>query len=782
MVAETALLITCSWTSIQSLIGKSISVLVEPSVARLPGTQTGRPKQLLVTGSSSLHWSFPVDECQSWFACLSHFWEYWPRRIQFSHNGKPIIPDDWPNIHAQACKAIVRIHLETSPNVKEPVGGILLATEFSQLSEKAPPRESDLGQTVSPTIKRTENDPSAAERSTAPVQTDVETTKSSRLHPDTAGKNQPADLKVKQPVTKKPTFHVFAWMNQIDCTTWPDQEVITHSENLQNGNMSELNLKGDLKEMDRFLKRNTSFVENLAYKECPQHSRKEVYTFLGKEEDKIIALAEQDDEYRKIYEIQADVVYRAELLFSFFLPSCFDGHTVGKLWGAIYSLIMAISPVKSSSFKESTANQDATTSNRSIIELSEEFPRAWLHLLMALPFCVKDRHIAAFEVQSDICSSLISEGTRKSVRGIAHLSLVRRSAFMPSDIVSLINLVLLGDITPSTKTQLLDISDTYLEYLSILESNIESNPLDRGHQDKITSFKQEIIVILDNLMHQSRILTYPKLLTQPTERRAIRGGPPAAPYCANELPRPSQIERSSYREHGSSYAAPPEVSYVSRTRESNRSDYDPERARSDYVDRPDRLTTVESSHLAGSHLDPTDPSGVQGLLIQETQSMFDPFLLLERPPNQNPLAQNIQNIDYNKDRQEAAVYAFTIVTIIFLPLSTVASILGMNVNDVRNMELTQWVFWVTAIPLTFIIITLCLIWAGELRNFWTGFSNIWSRRRSEERPRRSGYYGPAQDWQSMLDGRADDTKRADVASRRVPLFRKKAPEESDEWI
>ena len=89
-------------------------------------------------------------------------------------------------------------------------------------------------------------------------------------------------------------------------------------------------------------------------------------------------------------------------------------------------------------------------------------------------------------------------------------------------------------------------------------------------------------------------------------------------------------------------------------------------------------------------------------------------------------AQNIQKIDSNKDRQEAAIYAFTIVTIIFLPLSTVASILGMNTFDVRNMTVNQWVFWATALPLMVVIITLCLIWAGELKNFWEGFAKLWS--------------------------------------------------------
>jgi hypothetical protein len=71
----------------------------------------------------------------------------------------------------------------------------------------------------------------------------------------------------------------------------------------------------------------------------------------------------------------------------------------------------------------------------------------------------------------------------------------------------------------------------------------------------------------------------------------------------------------------------------------------------------------------------------------------------------------------NKDRQEAAIYAFTIVTIIFLPISTVASVFGMNTYDIRNMGQSQWLFWATALPLTTIVIVVSLIAAGIIP--WT---------------------------------------------------------------
>ena len=68
----------------------------------------------------------------------------------------------------------------------------------------------------------------------------------------------------------------------------------------------------------------------------------------------------------------------------------------------------------------------------------------------------------------------------------------------------------------------------------------------------------------------------------------------------------------------------------------------------------------------------------------------------------------------SKEQQERAIYVFTIVTIIFLPISTVSGIFGMNVKDVRDMDNGQWVFWAVAIPVTAIVIVGSLFGAGVL--------------------------------------------------------------------
>jgi Mg2+ and Co2+ transporter CorA len=82
-------------------------------------------------------------------------------------------------------------------------------------------------------------------------------------------------------------------------------------------------------------------------------------------------------------------------------------------------------------------------------------------------------------------------------------------------------------------------------------------------------------------------------------------------------------------------------------------------------------------------------------------------------------------VESNKDRQEKAALTFTTVTVLFLPLTLLASIFGMNTNDIRNMDLNQWIFWVIGAPLCVVGL---LLWLSYLGTFKT-----WARRLKEWR-------------------------------------------------
>ncbi|KAH6616338.1 hypothetical protein C7974DRAFT_427340 [Boeremia exigua] len=68
------------------------------------------------------------------------------------------------------------------------------------------------------------------------------------------------------------------------------------------------------------------------------------------------------------------------------------------------------------------------------------------------------------------------------------------------------------------------------------------------------------------------------------------------------------------------------------------------------------------------------------------------------------LAESLRhNIDIAEEGNSKAILIFTLVTIIFLPLSFVSSVFGMNTIDVRDMESTQTLFWAVALPVTAVV-------------------------------------------------------------------------------
>jgi len=118
----------------------------------------------------------------------------------------------------------------------------------------------------------------------------------------------------------------------------------------------------------------------------------------------------------------------------------------------------------------------ASISDRLKIELPEELTKAWLHVIMALAFCIKDKHFTAFEEQNEICSRLLDDGMLKVVYNLNHQSLSERLVLMPYELTTFINSILLGDLTASSTPQPPAIHEVYLEYLRILVSSVDNYP------------------------------------------------------------------------------------------------------------------------------------------------------------------------------------------------------------------------------------------------------------------------------------------------------------------
>lgn len=155
--------------------------------------------------------------------------------------------------------------------------------------------------------------------------------------------------------------------------------------------------------------------------------------------------------------------------------------------------------------------------NRSDVQLPNELTTAWLHLVLALTFCVEDMRL--FDSQMTTCNELIDQGIQKVIfEHISKVELSNYAVFLPFEFASLVAFQLSRDQNGS----ITDISDTYLEYLKTLvsgasisrvaeltflqQSDVEGNPLDRSHQDRIVLLKQEIDVISETLYAQQHVL------------------------------------------------------------------------------------------------------------------------------------------------------------------------------------------------------------------------------------------------------------------------------------
>ncbi|KAL2417600.1 hypothetical protein ABEF94_005838 [Exophiala dermatitidis] len=88
-----------------------------------------------------------------------------------------------------------------------------------------------------------------------------------------------------------------------------------------------------------------------------------------------------------------------------------------------------------------------------------------------------------------------------------------------------------------------------------------------------------------------------------------------------------------------------------------------------------------------------------------------------------------QAVEIQQEDHGKAILVFTIVTIIFLPMSFVTGFLGMNTADLRNLHSGQWIFWAAAVPLTCVVVgvTVWIGYRGESLSRWLW---LWKANRS----------------------------------------------------
>lgn len=88
--------------------------------------------------------------------------------------------------------------------------------------------------------------------------------------------------------------------------------------------------------------------------------------------------------------------------------------------------------------------------------------------------------------------------------------------------------------------------------------------------------------------------------------------------------------------------------------------------------------------------------------------------------------QTRNGVEVRQEDQGKAILVFTIMTVVFMPLSFVTGYFGMNTEDIRNMGSSQTLFWTVSIPFTVVIISAVLLVAFQADRLREAFDNLLS--------------------------------------------------------
>ncbi|PNP48191.1 hypothetical protein THARTR1_10332 [Trichoderma harzianum] len=515
------------------------------------------------------------------------------------------------------------------------------------------------------------------------------------LKPDTTA-NKASEKRPEQPAAAPEYLHVFTLL----------------SKSADSSNDSILkDLQEQLSAAEKFLAEKTSYTAQRGYKRCELMTRDGVNGQL----ERLAARIEEkkSDTVRRSYEERLDVFNMADTLFQLFFPLTFHGPTTGKYWGALSKLMempeldkeddvrgisSPVSQIRNTLWQLTQDIQSfqnlmsfAGKEDRAAMELPHELVTAWLHIVFGL---IYGTYALDWYSHMTKAKSLLKEGMQKMVESVSAQNLLDKAVMQPTEVMSLIALNLLHDDVGKYD----DISDTYSLYLNSLDTDITTKAPSRTYQHRIDLVNQEMTAIKRNLSRQRNIIAMLRNKTSITDGNfMVRYG--------EEMPARMRGEFG-----GMKRGVPgPRYYEAADDRTVGRGAYDQGKFGVQF------LNDLETA----SKLSSTDMGGFRSLFLADCANLVDQreYEFRRNTEYAEDLEREITyKMEWTKDRQENAIYAFTLVTIIFLPLSAISSIFGMNTNDIRNMDFDQWLYWVVALPVTVIIIIAGLWWMDELSN------------------------------------------------------------------
>ncbi|CAI4214455.1 unnamed protein product [Parascedosporium putredinis] len=466
------------------------------------------------------------------------------------------------------------------------------------------------------------------------------------------------------------------------------------------GALDQPNLVKQMTAISDFLHTQTGFSDRKSYRRCAGSSYYEVHKAM---ELRGAALSSASDNAEKKtqtaeYEEQIDVVSAGLEVFSAFMPHLKGVPTASRFWGAIHRIVDP--PASASSYETRPTIRlrdlrvylrrmsmtlagfknlfvNATRKDLARVTVPEDMVLAWIHLLMGIIYLPNDPFRA--EHFFSIAEGLIEDGLGKMTMALSDTALSDKSVILPMEVFSLVALGLIRNNNPS----LASVSVTYSQYLSFLDSEMKSTRPNRAHERRLAMLRQETTLVLKTLSKQEYIFNK---LDRASER--LRTAPAAALRSEMDLANAQPAARP--------------------------------RSRAPRGAGPDAVVPALVVRAVG---------GFRELLARECveQALRWSRHVSETVAQAIDLEESLRNqIDANKDRQEQAIFAFTIVTVIFLPISAVSSIFGMNTSDVRDMEQSQWLYWVVALPVTAFVFVAAMGMTGDLSRLARWFMSLGS--------------------------------------------------------
>ena len=89
--------------------------------------------------------------------------------------------------------------------------------------------------------------------------------------------------------------------------------------------------------------------------------------------------------------------------------------------------------------------------------------------------------------------------------------------------------------------------------------------------------------------------------------------------------------------------------------------------------------------------------------------------------------ENVRLVETLQDDNSKAIFIFTLVTILFLPLTFVAGFFGMNLKGIDESKRTYWHFWKIALPMTGGILLLCFLVKTRWEDASFAAGRVWRR-------------------------------------------------------